>query len=225
MQRIAQHLAPQATVYGWSERPDEFDLWCPAYNLPMIFATTPDAVPPPAEWRPIDVSIIQPGGIGICYAGSSIHRNDANRSATASDFEGFSGRIVNLTMGKTPPAGAVDPMPMVADWITTAAIIEQLDAVVTVDTAVAHLAATIGKPTMILIPAIGSDWRWMEAGDRTPWYDSARLIRQAPGEPWKRVVQRAFDVLRNEHQPEPVALASADAAGAGSGPTRRPDAA
>jgi hypothetical protein len=54
-----------------------------------------------------------------------------------------------------------------------------------------YLAGAMGKPVSILLPAVGTDWRWGTAGERSDWYPSATLFRQAVGEPWSAVIDRA----------------------------------
>jgi fructose-1-phosphate kinase PfkB-like protein len=74
----------------------------------------------------------------------------------------------------------------VDDFADTAAIIAGLDVVVTVDTSVAHLAASLGKPAWIMLP-YAPDWRWLLGRDDSPWYASARLFRQARPDDWEGV--------------------------------------
>jgi ADP-heptose:LPS heptosyltransferase len=76
------------------------------------------------------------------------------------------------------------------DLRDTAVVIANLDLVVSVDTAVAHLAASMGKPTWILIPAFGSDWRWQLERTDSPRYPSARLYRQPKVGDWASVIDR-----------------------------------
>ncbi len=75
------------------------------------------------------------------------------------------------------------------DFDDTAAIIATLDLVVTIDTAVAHLAGAMGKPTWILLPHV-PEWRWMLDREDTPWYPSARLFRQHRRGDWESVIER-----------------------------------
>jgi ADP-heptose:LPS heptosyltransferase len=82
-----------------------------------------------------------------------------------------------------------DHGPQLLSFDDTAALIEQLDLVLTVDTSVAHLAAAMGKPTWILI-GWRHDFRWMKDRTDSPWYPSVKLWRQAPGEPWGAVLER-----------------------------------
>ena len=76
-----------------------------------------------------------------------------------------------------------------ADFDDTAAVINSLDLVVTIDTAVAHLAGAMGKPTWILLPH-APEWRWMLDREDTPWYPTARLFRQKRLGDWESVIER-----------------------------------
>ncbi|MDB5476420.1 MAG: tetratricopeptide 2 [Phenylobacterium sp.] len=80
-----------------------------------------------------------------------------------------------------------------ADFADTAAIVAGLDLVISIDTAVAHLAAAMGKPTWILIPALDADWRWLAGRTDSPWYRTARLYRQAGPGGWGPVVRRVVE--------------------------------
>src|SRR6185437_8181658 len=81
------------------------------------------------------------------------------------------------------------------DFADTAAIISLLDVVISVDTAVAHLAGALGKPVMILLP-YAADFRWMRASDDSPWYPDAKLFRQPAFGDWNSVIARVADELR-----------------------------
>ncbi len=81
-----------------------------------------------------------------------------------------------------------DHSSFMSDMADTAALIETLDLVISVDTSVAHLAAALGKETWVLLP-YSADWRWGDTASNTPWYPSMRLFRQeTPGE-WRNVVK------------------------------------
>ena len=83
----------------------------------------------------------------------------------------------------------------IRDFADTAAIIALLDVVVTVDTAVAHLAGALGKPVVILLP-FAADFRWMRDRDDTPWYPTAKLLRQPAFGDWDSVIVRLREELR-----------------------------
>jgi ADP-heptose:LPS heptosyltransferase len=77
-------------------------------------------------------------------------------------------------------APLLQPAPPLADWQATAQVLEQLDGVISVDTAVAHLAGSLGLPTLLLLPE-PCDWRWGRQGDRSAWYPTLRLLRERDG--------------------------------------------
>jgi ADP-heptose:LPS heptosyltransferase len=76
-----------------------------------------------------------------------------------------------------------------SDFADTAAVVSQLDLVISVDSAVAHLAGALAKPVWILLPFV-PDWRWQFDGDDSPWYPTARLFRQDESRAWDRVIAR-----------------------------------
>jgi hypothetical protein len=114
--------------------------------------------------------------VGLMTAGNPVYANDANRSlpeAAAAALFGLVARPVDLRPSQT---GA-------ADFADTAALMAELDLVISVDTAAAHLAGAMGKPCWVLLPAANPDWRWMRGRRDSPWYPSVRLYRQpAPGD-------------------------------------------
>jgi hypothetical protein len=102
--------------------------------------------------------------------------------------------FVDLQLGPTR-LGLDDLTPWMTDYAETAALITNLDLVISVDTSVAHLAGALGKPVWILLPH-APDWRWQLGRSDSPWYQSARLFRQsAPGD-WPGVLANVFDALR-----------------------------
>jgi ADP-heptose:LPS heptosyltransferase len=81
------------------------------------------------------------------------------------------------------------------NFADTAALIANLDLVVSVDTSIAHLAGALAKPVWVLLPYI-PDWRWLLDRDDTPWYPTARLFRQDETRQWERVIARVHTALR-----------------------------
>jgi len=85
---------------------------------------------------------------------------------------------------------------VVDGFLETAALIEAIDLVVSVDTSVAHVAGALNKPVLILIKRLGSDWRWLYGRNDTVWYPSARLFRQAAPGDWAELLVRAAQEVR-----------------------------
>ena len=73
-----------------------------------------------------------------------------------------------------------------------------LDLIVSVDTSAAHLAATMGKPTIVLLPRIGVDWRWRHGATTSPWYPSATLIHQGPDDDWSTALAAVEAAARSD---------------------------
>lgn len=169
---------------GAVEFPDP-DYWVMQGSLAARLGCTLETLPSqpylraPEPWPPLG-----PGfKVGLKTRGNPGHDNDANRSlpeATAARLEGLPGRMLSLEPADT---GA-------RDFAETAAIIDQLDLVISVDTSVAHLAGAMGKPCWVLLPAHETDWRWMLERSDSPWYPSMRLFRQRPGKGWDPVIDR-----------------------------------
>ena len=144
--------------------------------------------------------------IGIVWAGSPTYQNDRHRSCRLSAFMPMLGipgiDFFSLQKGE-PSRELAELMPGLAvhdldaairDFGDTALCIEQLDLVISVDTAVAHLAGALGKPVWVLLAAV-PDWRWGLAGDTTPWYPSMRLFRQTQRGDWAEVMARVAAAL------------------------------
>ncbi|MEO5374526.1 MAG: tetratricopeptide repeat-containing glycosyltransferase family protein [Alphaproteobacteria bacterium] len=192
------------------------DVFCPLLSLAGVFGTTLDTIPaevpylgaPPLlveRWRQRFAS--WPGlRVGIVWAGNPNHPKDFVRSLPLEallplgDVAGV--RFFSLQLGAAALSGGglsgrlhvVDLAPSLGDFADTAAAIVALDLVITVDTAVAHLAGALGRPVWVML-AHASDWRWLTNRDDSPWYPTARLFRQsAPGD-WSGVVQRIRTAL------------------------------
>ena len=113
--------------------------------------------------------------------GNPTHKNDAKRSLDPSG----AAELLSL-----PGAVSLAPEHTGArDFQDTADLIAGLDLVISVDTAVAHLAGSLGVPTWILLPSTGVDWRWLRGRKDSPWYPSARLFRQPPTGDWPSVLR------------------------------------
>ncbi|MGZ3240992.1 MAG: tetratricopeptide repeat protein, partial [Burkholderiaceae bacterium] len=134
--------------------------------------------------------------VGLVWAGNPQHKNDSNRSipfhvfsriAQRSDMAFYSLQK-NSGQWDCNGLGITDHTDKLKNFSDTAALIENLDLVISVDTAVAHLAATMGKPTWVLI-ARDYDWRWLADRSDSPWYPSVRVFRQCKVADWKQVLE------------------------------------
>lgn len=131
--------------------------------------------------------------IGISWKGSPRHANDRIRSLSreqATRLVRGDATFVNLQLAEAPLSPAMLQLgPATSDWAGTAALLGHLDLVVTVDTAIGHLAGAMGKPVFDLL-SFSPDWRWGVSGEATPWYPSMRLFRQSRRGEWDPVIDR-----------------------------------
>jgi hypothetical protein len=100
----------------------------------------------------------------------------------------------SLQYGAEPPPGAIDVLAEIRDFADTAALVANLDLVIAVDSAIAHLAGALGKPVWLL-NRFDSEWRWLRARDDSPWYPTLRQFRQAMPGDWDGVIARVAAAL------------------------------
>jgi ADP-heptose:LPS heptosyltransferase len=169
-------------------------------------ATIPAVAPIPiaaerlSAWKRHLADIKKPK-IGIVWAGRADHANDQNRSIAlarlAPLFANSDLQFLSLQRElRADDTSVLRAHPRVIhlgdnldDFVETAAVISLLDTIISVDTSVAHLAGTLGKPVWILIPS-SPDFRWLLEREDSPWYPSARLFRQPQPGDWNSVIQR-----------------------------------
>jgi tetratricopeptide (TPR) repeat protein/ADP-heptose:LPS heptosyltransferase len=196
------------------------DYWTFPLALPLHFGSTLETLPAPSPYLralPERVQQWQPRlptdgfKVGLVWQGNPAHKNDANRSlpglATLAPLWQVPGvSFVSLQKGTTEQeaAGAPVELPITAlgaditDFADTAAIVAQLDLVICVDTAVAHLAGAIGTPCWVLVPAFGTDWRWLTDRADSPWYpEHMRLFRQMQRGDWRSVIDAVVAALKH----------------------------
>jgi Flp pilus assembly protein TadD len=185
-----------------------FDTYAPLMSLPYLFGTRLDSVPlpvaPVVAARPVsgDAGRLK---VGLVWAGNPKDKRDRLRSSRLADWAGLAGIDgVEFTSLQTDEAASqieggpfafVSDVSSVKDFADTAAIVANLDLVITVDTAMAHLAGSLGKPVWVLIYNV-TDWRWGRTGDKTPWYPTARLFRQTTPADWTQVLGEIEASLR-----------------------------
>ncbi len=200
---------PSVTLVERGATLPAFDLHCPLMSLPLAFGTTRETIPSqvpylqvPADrietWR-VKLAGIAAPRVGLVWSGRPDHVNDHNRSLALSRLAPLLSvpgvRFVSL-QAETRARDLAEAQRWpnlvrfdaeLADFADTAGAIRNLDLVIAVDTAVAHLAGAIGKPVWILLSHI-QDWRWQVARSDSPWYPSARLFRQPEPGDWDGVV-------------------------------------
>ena len=200
--------------------------WLPLLNLPRALGLTPQqyrgrvpylAVEPDRRAR-LRARIGAPGlRIGIVWQGNPAAPVDANRSAPLAAFAPIAAipgvRLFSLQKGPGETQEAPFPLDRLgpemdggADWfLDTAAAIEALDLVITVDTAVLHLAGALGRPALMLTHGQHVDWRWLNATEVPVWYPSVRLVRCPEGTAdWAQAAARAAFLIRTGNVPAAV---------------------
>jgi hypothetical protein len=187
----------------------DFDCHAPLLSLPGIFRTALDTIPAAvpylqvdsvevARWREIIQSRVGMKSalkVGLTWAGNPRHANDRNRSIAPRELSALAGLGETVFFGLQKVAAGAPDLEMVelldetSDFQDTAAILLNLDLLISVDTSVAHLAGALGRPVWTMLP-FAPDWRWMLDRPDTPWYPSMRLYRQTRRKDWTGVLQR-----------------------------------
>ncbi len=208
-------LADEVIAYG--ETPPAFDLWASQISLPGLLNVTLESLPnrvPYLKWQD------DPGDnarnrnperktlrVGLAWSGNPSHHQDASRSITLQNLEPLKDipGVRYISLQKPVPARDIrvfqdwptmeDAGSNLPDFLASARLVAGLDLVVTVDTAMAHLAGALGKPVWTLLPA-AADWRWQTRRTDSPWYPTMRLFRQHRGGDWHAVVDSVVGALK-----------------------------
>jgi hypothetical protein len=180
---------------------EQLHLHCPLMSLPLLFGTRLDSIPSAVPYLATPPVRHRPGRrrrVGLVWAGNASLPADARRSLR---FEALAPLLavpgiefVSLQYGTVPKplTGGIEKC---ADVMDTAMLVSQLDLVIAVDTAMAHLAGALGKPVWLL-NRYESEWRWLLEREDSRWYPSMRIFRQGlPGD-WAPVVERVAQCLR-----------------------------
>lgn len=212
LQRLFAESLPGRVVAEGDDVPPA-DAWAPLMSLPLLTYKTDSAAAPPAPY--LRAPQISNGGpdlpgvkkgkrkIGLVWAGSPTHERAHERSMHLAQFSRLVSEIparwyapfagFGIEEAQDTPVTRLDPL--IKDFADTAALLAQLDLLITVDTAVAHLAGALGVTTWLLLPHC-PDWRWGISGANTPWYPAMKLFRQPSYGDWESVIGQVIGALK-----------------------------
>lgn len=186
------------------------DIQCPLMSLPGLLQTRLHNIPAPIPYLKVDPALrslwqnrlgarTDKPRIGIAWSGRPTHNNDHHRSLPlARLLPLLSDRFEWVSLQKEvreadrpvlAGAGIRTFAEHLRDFADTAALVEQLDLVISVDTSVVHLAGALGQPVWVMLPEV-PDWRWLMDREDTPWYPTMRLYRQGADKNYDSVLQR-----------------------------------
>ena len=194
--------------HGWADIPS-FTSYCLLSSLPFILGTELDSIPAASRYLEADparrdawqarLAAVLPAGqrIGMFWSGRPTHPNNKRRSVPLARFLAMAAMpgVAAIALQKEMPpedapvlaaSGIADVAAELTDFGETAALVSQLDLVITVDSALGHLAGALGIPVWVLTPT-PSDWRWLNDRTDSPWYPSLRLFRQPEPGAWDAV--------------------------------------
>lgn len=214
LERLFASIADVHQVVAVGRELPDFDLHIPLMSLPLVLGGE-DVVPPPYLAVPAGAGdfshMAKAGGfkVGIAWAGNMRRRDSAQRACRPDDFlpllavPGLS--VFSLQVGATAEdltvfgVGVVDLSPQLTDFADTAAAIAEMDLVITVDTAVAHLAGALGKPVWVLLSKPSNGVTWLSSG-KGQWYPSARIFQQPARGDWETLLQQLVQELAVLHK-------------------------
>ncbi|CAB3772448.1 tetratricopeptide repeat protein [Paraburkholderia humisilvae] len=195
----------------------DFELQTPLLSLPLAFNTDLQSIPAQVPYLYANAARIHTWGerlrarapsgrlrVGLGWSGNSRHANDLNRSiklsalaplyALGATFISLHQEVRERDTAALAQSGLIHFGAELENFADTAALIANLDLVISVDTSVVHLAGALGKPVWVLLPSV-PDWRWMLSRDDSPWYPTARLFRQGKPGDWPDVIERVARAL------------------------------
>ena len=214
---LIQQVEGIKEVIRHGESLPEFDVHCPLLSLPMLFDTTLETIPAKIPYINADSLLVtnwqkrirndnSKYKIGLAWAGNPEYKQNRYRNCPLQLFAPLA-ELDNVTFyslqkgeeskeTKNPPNSMriLDYSEELHNFMDTAALIANMDLVICVDTAVAHLTGALGKPVWVLIP-FTPDWRWLLSREDNPWYPTARLFRQSSIGDWKTVIEKISQAL------------------------------
>jgi hypothetical protein len=195
--------------------------WTPMMQLPHALGLTPDQYTQRIPYLHAEPDRVMRWKnhlgshgfkIGVAWQGNPDKRIDVGRSAPLSAFAPLAeipgARLISLQthnglnqIAQAPFGGRIEQLGEDFDngpdgFLDTAAVMENLDLVITVDTSLGHLAGALGRPTIVLLKAVGADWRWLYQREDTVWYPTLRLFRQSRPGDWNELLQRVAREVR-----------------------------
>ena len=223
---VVKSVPGVAEVIGPSPLFPAFDAHCPLLSLPRVFRTDMESIPADvpylkanpllvARWKERADAASAKLRIGIAWAGNPTHERDLQRSCNLGDLAPLASvqdaAFFSLQKGDrakqadNPPAGMnlINVAADLNDFSETAALIANLDLVITVDTAAAHLAGALGKPVWLLL-AWRPEWRWFRDRTDSPWYPTMQIFRQPKPGDWPCVARQVANLLKSQ-SPPPIA--------------------
>ncbi|MEM8962833.1 MAG: tetratricopeptide repeat-containing glycosyltransferase family protein [Acidobacteriota bacterium] len=192
--------------------PGPVDYQIPLMSLPQVLGIKGDVEPtrtaylrPPVDPPTIATKAIRATSgprVGVVWRSGRQYAQAARRDLDLASLETLASAdgvsFFGLQYEGAPPIETmIDLSPYLGDFATTAAIVDELDLVITVDTAMAHLAGALGKPCWVLLSQ-PADWRWLEKRDDTPWYPRTRLFRQTTPGDWREPIADLVEALHSE---------------------------
>ena len=206
-----------AATIGQDEQPAQFDVHASLVDLAEIFETTVETIPAAIPYLSVSLRLAEAWAkrltgdtfrVGIAWAGNPNHSNDRNRSmdptnlAPLADLPGV--RLYSLQVGEDRGGGVAafggnieNLAPLLDDFAETAAAMSNLDLIISVDTAAAHLAGALGLPIWVMLPHF-PEWRYLTDKNSTRWYPNMRLFKQDKPGNWPSVVSAVGKALVDE---------------------------
>jgi tetratricopeptide (TPR) repeat protein len=211
--RLLKHLPGVETVIPYGASLPAIDVHCPLMSLPLAFGNEIDAIPSADGYLNVEAPKNPASSnlrIGISWAGNPRHKGDSTRSMPL-EFLLPLAEIPGITLISLQKGAVIEQLAFLKDRLPihdaassyedmheTAQLVSTLDLVLSVDTAIAHLAGAMAKPVWIMLAWV-ADWRWMEQRADSPWYKTARLFRQSSAGDWASVASQVVAALRSQN--------------------------
>jgi hypothetical protein len=199
-----------------------YDYHMPIFSLPRLLKTTLETIPRKIPYIPIPIhrappiilrKVVKNGGlrVGFCWSTNRTHTLDFRTMELSAMQPLFRNHFVSFFSLQLIDrkeelkqflqfSNVYDLKPFINDWQDTALLISKMDLVISIDTAIAHVAGALGKPVWVLLP-YSSDWRWMAARrnshwfKQSPWYPTMRLFRSSSNFSWESVIKQVENEL------------------------------